>query len=364
MVSRMSRKRAFLAFAIAVFSACGTASSFAADYPPAAAKIQQVIDSLPAYQPVEQVSGNIRLWGHGSFKRDFMGKLFKEWIRHFQMHQPDVTFEYLMYGTASAVGALYTDAGDIALLGEEISPAAARAFLRSKGYAHTDISVATGSLDVNFYDYAHMIFVHKDNPIEQLSLSQLDAVFGHEHRRSKSNVRTWGKLGLDGAWSTQPIQTYGWKTDVDFALFFRERVLEHSHRWNPDIKEYVHAMHADGTQYDHGQRIIDALAKDRNGIAISNVRYATSDVKAISLAWKDEGPWFAPSQKNLISQDYPLVRIIPAIIDREPDKPIKPAVREFLDFILSREGQKLLVSKSGYLPLGREVLLAEREKIK
>jgi phosphate transport system substrate-binding protein len=143
MVSRMSGQRALLALAITVFGACGTALSFAADYPPPAAKTQQVIDTLPVYQPDERVSGNIRLWGHGSFKRDFMGKLFKEWIRHFQKHQPDITFEYLMYGTASAVGALYTDAGDIALLGEEISPAAARAFLQSRAVASMSISTTT-----------------------------------------------------------------------------------------------------------------------------------------------------------------------------------------------------------------------------
>jgi phosphate transport system substrate-binding protein len=319
--------------------------------------------SLPLYAPGQKVAGTISLWGHGSFKRDFMGNLVKSWIRQFQQHQPDVRFDYRMYGTASAVGALYTGAGDIAILGEEISPDAARAFLRAKGYAHTDISIATGSVDVNFFDYAHMVFVHKDNPIGKLSLTQLDAIFGAEHRRGPRNIRTWGELGLTGEWVGQRIQPHGWKTDVDFALFFRERVLEDSHRWNADIREYVHVTRPDGSQYDHGQQIVDALAQDRHGIAISNLRYATPGVKALALAWNDAGPWFEPTPANLISQDYPLVRIIPAIIDREPGKPIKPAVREFLRFVLSREGQQMLVAESGYLPLGRKILGEQRSKL-
>src|SRR5207244_11862170 len=92
--------------------------------------------------------------------------------------QPGVKFVYKMYGTASAIGALATGAGNVALLGEEISPDAAVMFKRARGYAPTGIQVATGSLDVNFFDYAHMVFVHRDNPVTKLTIAQLDAIFG------------------------------------------------------------------------------------------------------------------------------------------------------------------------------------------
>jgi len=331
--------------------------------PSAVDAAQQAIAALPEYASGTPVSGRIRLWGHGSFRHDFMRKLISAWMEAFHQFHPQVEFEYLMYGTASAVGAVYTGAGDIAILGEEISPAAARAFARARGYPHTDITIATGSLDVNYFDYAHMIFVHKDNPIERLSLRELDAIFGDEHRRSKHNIRRWGALGLDGEWRDADIQPYGWKTDVDFALFFRERVLENSHRWNPAIREYVHARHADGRQYDHGQRIIDALAHDRYGIAISNLRYARDEVKMVPLAWEDDGPAVTPTDASLISQQYPLVRLIPAIVDKPPDAPLPAAVREFLRFVLSRDGQQILVRESGYLPLSAQELIRQREKL-
>jgi len=247
-------------------------------------------EALPEYSAQANVTGTIRLWGHGSHKRNFMGDLLSRWVREFNQLQPNVQFENRMYGTASAIAALSLGAGDIALLGEEISPAAGTEFRRAKGYAPTEIQVAAGSLDVNFFDYAHMIFVHHDNPLAQLTVAQLEGVFGTEHKMGPRNLRTWGDLGLTGEWADQPIQPYGWKVDEDFALFFRERVLGDSHRWNPAIKEFVHVIRPDGSQCDHGQQILDALAQDRYGIAISNVRYINPTVIALALSGTDDGP--------------------------------------------------------------------------
>lgn len=321
------------------------------------------VDTLPVYAPAARVSGTIRLWGHGSPKHDFMGRIMDAWIAGFTKYQPGVKFENHMYGTASAIGALYTGAGDIAILGEEISPAAATAFEREKHYAPTGIQIATGSLDVNFFDYAHMIFVQKDNPIKGLTLAQLEAIFGAEHRRSLGNIRTWGELGLAGEWADRRIQPYGWQVDVDFALFFRAAVLEGSHRWNTDLKEFVHVLRADGTQYDHGQQILDTLAKNPAGIAISNVRYANPAVRALPLARTEGGPYYPPTRANLIAQTYPLVRIIPAFIDVPPGRPVDPKVREFLRYILSREGQQAIVRDSDYLPLGVDAIRRQLEKL-
>lgn len=352
----------FLAFAT-LFAGPAQAEStthlLGADHPALA-----FVDELPAYQPDERVTGTLRIWGHGSFKRDFMGQLLANWIAEFAKHQPEVKFENRMYGTASAIGSLYSGTGDIAILGEEISPAALRAFRRAKGYDPTGIEVANGSVDVNFYDYAHMIFVHRDNPIKGLTLQQLDAIFGEEGRRGGGQVRRWGQLGLGESWSDAAIIPYGWKTDVDFGLFFRERVLENSHRWNGAMREYEHQQRPDGSQYDHGQRIVDALAADRNGVAISNVRYKHPDVRPLPLAWDAKGPFVDATPQTLIDRSYPLIRIIPAYVDVAPGQKMDPARREFLRFLLSREGQRILIDHSGYLPLSAKTLAHERGKVK
>jgi len=122
-------------------------------------------------------------------------------------------------------------------------------------------------------------------------------------------------------------------------------------------------LRADGTQYDHGQQILDALAKDPRGIAVSNVRYRNPGVKPVALGRQAGGPFVEASNATLISQEYPLVRIIPAYADKAPGASIEPAVREFLRYVLSREGQRALIEESGYLPLGPRAIAAQLEKL-
>lgn len=312
--------------------------------PPTAA--EATVATLPHYVPGPPVNGVIHLWGHGSFKRDFMGPLVDRWLAEFRRSQPGVTLDYRMYGSASGIGALATGAANLVLLGEEISPDAGILFRRARGYAPTMIEIANGSVDTNYFDYAHMIFVNRANPIARLSLDQLAAIFG-----ASGKVRTWGQLGLKGGWAHRAITPYAWKTDIDFALFFRERVLAGDHRWNPATREFMPIARADGSSYEHGQQILDALAKDPAGIAISNTRFGRPEVKSLALAWKGTGRYVGARNETLIARTYPLVRIIPAYVDRAPGRAVDPAVAEFLRFVLSREGQEALVEESGYLPL-------------
>ena len=157
----------------------------------------QGLEDLPSYKPERQVSGTIRLWGHGSPKHAFMRNLAGYWQHGFERFQPDVKFEFQMYGTASSIGALYTGAGDIAIRGEEIHGFERAAFQRVRGYAPFGIDIATGSLDVRNMDFAFVVFVHKDNPLTRISLTELDGILGTEHRRGGENIRTWRRAFTD-----------------------------------------------------------------------------------------------------------------------------------------------------------------------
>ena len=311
----------------------------------------QNLEAVPHYQPRQTVSGTIRVWGHGSFKRDFMGRLMKYWEEGFRKYQPGIQIQNRMYGTASAIGALYTGAGDLAILGEEIHPAAAAAFERVMHYPPESVEIATGSLDVRNFDYAHVFFVHKDNPVSKLTLTQLDAIFGDEHRRGPQNIRTWGELALTGEWKDKPIHPYGWRLDDDFALYLQDALLMGSHKWNCDLTEFAHINNPDGTVYDHGQRILDALAKDPLGIAVSNLRYIIPHVKPLALASREGAPYYEATKENLVERKYPLTRIIPAFFNRAPGQPLDPKVKEFLRYLLSFEGQQDILRDGNYLPL-------------
>ena len=324
----------------------------------------EVVAQLPAFQPAAAPAGVIRLWGHGSFSRPFMRLLVARWAKGFARFHPDITIREETYGTSSAIPALALGAGDLAILGEEILPEAVDTFKRMKSYEPLGLDLATGSVDVRNFDYAQMFFVHRDNPLARLTLTQLDAIFGAEHRRgAPRNLRTWGDLGLTGEWADQPITPYGWKTDDSFGFYLEQTLLAGSHRWNDALKEFVHITRPDGTIYDHGQQALDALAHDRCGIAVSNVRYAGPDVKALAVAERDGSPYVAVTARTLIDGEYPLTRRIPAYLDRQPGGPVEPKVKEFLRYILSREGQQDILDDGRYLPLSPALVAAQLRKL-
>lgn len=327
---------------------------------PAAA---QMVAGLPPFQPGPPVSGVIRLWGHGSFSRPFMRLLVARWVDGFHRFQPGVTLVEDTYGTSSAIPALALGAGELAILGEEILPEAVDTFVRVKGYPPFGVEIATGSVDVRNFDYAQMFFVHRDNPLAQLTLAQLDAIFGAAHRRGPANIRTWGQLGLTGEWANRPITPYGWKTDDSFGFYLEQTLLAGSHRWNEALREFGHITRPDGTIYDHGQQALDALATDRYGIAVSNIRYAGPDVKALAVAEREGSPYVAVTPESLIDQSYPLTRLIPAYVDRLPGQPIDPKVKEFLRYLLSREGQQCILDDGRYLPLNPAAVAKELRKL-
>lgn len=326
---------------------------------------QAALDGLPHYVPQQAVSGTIRLWGHGAPILDFMGMLVKSWEDGFKKYQPDVTFEYDMYGTASAMGALYTGKGDVAILGQEIYPFEVTAFEQAKHYRPLGIEIATGSVDVRNFDFAIGVFVNKSNPMSQMTLDQIDKIFAWHEGGKATNIQTWGQLGLRGEWASKPLHLYGWHEADVFSTFVEHAALKGSHKWRCGMKQYAHIHRADGTIYDSGQQILDDLAKDPYGIALSNVRYLKGDgaVRPLALARTHAGPYYAATKSTLINRQYPLGRIIPAEIDRVPGQPVDPKVKEFLRYILSREGQADIVHNGKYLPMQPEAARRELEKL-
>jgi phosphate transport system substrate-binding protein len=93
------------------------------------------------------------------------------------------------------------------------------------------------------------------------------------------------------------------------------------------------------------------------------VRYANPQVKALALASRDGEPFYEATRDNLVSRKYPLTRVIPAYIDRAPGHAVNPRVREFLRYILSREGQQAIDQEGGYLPLSGEAVRAQLRKL-
>ena len=319
--------------------------------------------TLDPYRPEQSATGTLRVWGHGSPTNDFMGELVRSWQQGFRRYQPGIEFDNRMYGTASAIGALYADQGDLAILGREIRPFEVSAFERVRGYPPLGIDIATGSLDVRNFDFALVVFVNRDNPILRLTIPELEAIFGCGRRSTAGVIRTWSGVGVKGEWAGRAIHPYGSRISGGFAVFFQDVVLHGSGRWNPEMKEFFDVRQGDGSLLDSGQQVVDAVGNDRDGIGISSLHYANPQAKPLALGVGGLSDAYAATRDTLIERTYPLTRIIPAFIDRAPDKPVNPAIKEFLRYILSREGQQDIARDGRYLPLSGAVVREQLRKL-
>lgn len=311
-------------------------------------------DLPPPYHPDRSVSGTIRIWGHGAYdrKRDFIGALVSAWERGFQQYEPGVRFENHLVGTAAAIGALYTGRGDLALMGREIWPPEIAAFREVFGYPPTGVDVVTGSLDVRNRDYALVVFVHRDNPLKGLTLAQLRALFAAPDTLGAQPPRTWGDLGLGGSWRDRPIHLYGLALSRGFARFFEQRVLDGGELWRPSLREFADQKGSKGGATDGGQRMLDAMAADPDGIGYAGLLYHNPDVRPVALAGRAGEPYVAPTRDSVMDHSYPLTRLVTMFLNRPPGKPVDPKLREFLRYVLSRQGQQAVLRDGrGYLPI-------------
>ena len=313
-----------------------------------------LVFSLSAQHPPESpISGTIRVWGSNE-----MAGVLHNWEQGFRSHQPQVQFEDHLYGTASSIAGLYTGVADISLLGRDIWPIEKTAFESVFHHQPTGIQIATGSYDIPKAAYALVVYVNKANPLSQMTLDDLAAVFGVPNDEKARVIRNWGDLGLTGSWSSAPIHLYNFDYENDKSRFFRNRVFADRYRWRDTIREFTNRVNADGSTTDSGQLILDVLATDSSGIAVSNPHYANSHVKPVALS-TNERDYVSAGKATVMDRTYPLSRPVWIYINRPPGAPLDPKLAEFLRYVLSREGQDDVVRDGTYLPLPAKIATEE-----
>jgi phosphate transport system substrate-binding protein len=334
----------------------------------AAGAAAQDLSSLPDYRPDERVSGVLRSRGN-----DQMAALMKQWEKGFRKYHPGIQFADTLVGSASGMYGLEMRTADIAVMGRPVNPYERYGSYERSWVYPVEIEVATGSFETAHKSPAYAIFVHKDNPLAQLTLKQLDGIFGAERgggwnaltwdvnaaRTRAENIRTWGQLGLKGAWADKPIHVYGPPLlGAGSITFFQARVLKGGAMWNEDLREYQ----------DRKQMIAD-LSQDPYGIAYTALGYRAPGVKPIALADAANGPFVELSRKSVTDRSYPLSRPVYIVytIDNEKseiaDPRVDPKVREFLRYILSKQGQQDVVRDGAYLPLPITTVNAQLKKL-
>jgi phosphate transport system substrate-binding protein len=280
-----------------------------------------------------------------------MSGLLRLWEQGFQKHHPEIRFHDELHGTASGIAGLYTGVADIAVMGREIWPIETLAFQSEFPWKPLEIEVATGSYDIPKSTYALVVYVHKSNPLSKLTMEQLAAAFG-------SKAHTWGDLGLAGDWAAQPVHTYNFDYDNDKALFFRRRVFQDRYRWDSSTTEFSNQTNARGETIDSGQLILEALARDPLGLAVSNPHYANPNVKALAL----DG--VVATVETVRARTYPLTRAVYFYLNRDPKKPLDPKLGDFVRYVLSPEGQQDVAREGTYLPLTLPIITAALQSLR
>jgi len=328
----------------------------------------QELSSLPEYRPEKEVSGVIRSWGSPQ-----MGPLMKSWEAGFRKYQPKVCFEDTLKGTASAQFGLQVNIADLAVSARKIFPYEYYGIYRRSQLRPVEIAVATGSYDVPGKSTALAVFVNKDNPLSRLTLKQLDGIYGDQRaggwqglewvttvaRSRKENIRTWGQLGLTGAWADKPIHVYGPPGLYPGGVsYFQSKVMGGADTWNENLREF-----------DDRKLMMAALGKDPYGIAYAPLAYETAQVRSLALAETRGGPYVALTKANVTNRTYPLARL--AYIYFAPDRPngdpadpkVDPKVKEFLRYILSRQGQRDVRREGDFLPLTKQLVREQLGKL-
>jgi phosphate transport system substrate-binding protein len=249
-------------------------------------------------------------------------------------------------------------------MGREIWPFEVTAFQEVKGYAPLGIDVVTGSFKTRNRGYSIVVFVHKDNPVQGLTMKQLDAIYSVDRKRGGAKVATWGDLGVTGEWADKPIRRYGFSLSRGFADYIEEAVFLNGHRWDPEIRDFPDLPGSLGGATDGGQRALDAMAKDKYGVAFSGALYGNADVRPVAIAAEDGGEFVMPSEATVMDHSYPLTRIITMFVDRAPGKPLAPQLREFIRYILSYDAQEAVLREGGgYLPILAPEAVRELKKL-
>lgn len=280
---------------------------------------------LPTYTPVQGVSGSLK-----SIGSDTMNNEMTLWAEGFLRFYPNVKIEIEGKGSSTAPPALVSGTAQFGPMSRPMKDAEIDAFEKAYGYKPTELPTSIDMLAV---------YVHKDNPIQGMSLPQVDAVFSKTRKGGYSaNIRTWGQLGLTGAWSSMPISLYGRNSASGTYGFFKENAL-----FNGDYKDEV-------KEQPGSSSVVQGCASDKSAIGYSGIGYKTADVRAIPLAVEEGDDFVEAVPENAYSGDYPLSRFLYIYINYKPGSELDPLRREFIKYIFSKQGQQDVV-KDGYYPV-------------
>lgn len=333
----------WLALVLALLSWCVGAKSASAEQ----ANFMAQSGSSPImeqYQPAQGLSGRVTIAGS-----DTMQPLMAKLAATFMSFHPNTKFGVEGHGSSEAIrefmlglsaqrrgdkaigrGTQGASSSDLLASSRPLTEQERKGFASHHGYEPIGIPIAMDAV---------AIYVHKDNPIERLTLEQVDGIFSSTLKRSKGGrLTTWGQAGLKDRWSQEPIHLYGRNKKSGTREFFKQVALIDGE------------LHEDVQEQPGSASEILAIAQDPLAIGYAGVGFHGTMVRIVPLVHEGEGAAILPSVESVSNSQYPLARPLYLYVNKNPKEKLDPVLWEFLKFVNSRQGQET-VARAEFYPL-------------
>lgn len=288
--------------------------------------------NLPDYERAAGVSGNL-----SSIGSDTLNNLMTLWAEEFNKFYPSVNVQIQGAGSSTAPPALTEGTAMLAPMSRDMRQSEIQEFEGRHGYPPTALPVAVDMLAV---------YVNRDNPIESLSLPQMDAIFSATRRCGyHEDVTRWGQLGLTGSWANRDFALYSRNAVSGTYGFFKDNAL-----CGGDFKSSINEQPGSSS-------VVQGVTESINGIGYSGIGYQTSGVRVLPVALSDGGIAYDATAENAATGDYPLARYLYLYINKHPNRELDPLTREFVKMLYSKQGQQV-VHRDGFVTL--PALITER----
>lgn len=301
------------------------AAAFAGSTVLGAQVMAQVDPALPEYERASGVSGNL-----SSIGSDTLNNLMTLWAEEFNRFYPNVNVQIQGAGSSTAPPAITEGTANLAPMSRAMRDSEIQTFEERHGYPPTALPVAIDMLAV---------YVNRDNPVESLSLPEVDAIFSATRRCGHSaDVNRWGQVGMTGAWANRDFALYSRNAVSGTYGFFKDNAL-----CGGDFKSSINEQPGSSS-------VVQGVTESINGIGYSGIGYRTSGVRVVPLSAAPGAQVFEATAENALTGDYPLARFLYVYINKHPNQPLDPMTREFVKMLYSKVGQEV-VNRDGFVPL-------------
>lgn len=297
--------------------------------------IKRILTALLLLSAAVQAKEGMLAGNLTSVGSDTLGNLMTLWGENFNRQYPGVNVQIQAAGSSTAPVALAAGAAQLGAMSRPMLASERQLFAAKYGYQPLAVPVAMDAL---------VVVVNQDNPLNEISGQQLDAVFSATRRcGATATPQHWGDLQLTSPeWRQRALQRFGRNSASGTWGFFKQQAL-----CGGDFRRDV-------SEYPGSAAVVQAVAASLNGIGYASMGFHLSGVKTLAIA-RNGAAAVAPDSETIRNGSYPWSRPLYIYVNKAPGKPLEPLTQAFLRQAISPQGQAL-VKQAGYLPLSDKQL--------